>query len=164
MPFVGAFEWGRSPVGHPLRSGLRVSPWARVATGAAHHDELRLLILPRVAMPGVLGVEVGLAWTSTPVGWAASPEVLARVLEESPAAARLAVELPKARALPGRRPEERVVRMLPRLPTQASTVALVRALAETLTDRRMAVPPVPWVAQDRRVGCNAVVAAGETAA
>jgi hypothetical protein len=127
---------------------LRVSPWARM--GADSFDELRLLVLPRVAMPGVLGLEIGLGWGSTPVGLSASPEVLARVLEESPAAARLAVELPQLRAVPGRRPEERVVRMMPRVPTHAGTVALVRALAETLTDRRAAAPPRPFTAPDRR--------------
>jgi hypothetical protein len=129
---------------------LRVSPWARVVTGAPRPDELRLLILPRAPMPGVLGVEVGLAWASTPVGWAASPEVLARVLEESPAAARLARELPQARALPGRRPDERVVRVLPLAPTEACTVALVQELADKLTDRRAAVPQVAWTAEERR--------------
>jgi hypothetical protein len=133
-----------------LGTRLRVSPWARVGADSSHFDELRLLVLPRVAMPGVLGLEVGLGWGSTPAGPSASPEILARVLEESPAAARLAVELPKLRALPGRRPEERVVRMLPRLPTHACTVALVRALAEALTDRRTAAAAAPFAAQERR--------------
>ena len=40
---------------------LRVAPWARVPAGAAAPDELRLLVLPRAAMPGVLGIEVGVA-------------------------------------------------------------------------------------------------------
>jgi hypothetical protein len=143
-------------------SPLRVSPWARVVTGGAGHDELRLLILPRAAMPGVLGVEVGLAWASTPVGWAASPEVLARVLEESPAAARLARELPQSRALPGRRPDERVVRVLPLAPTEACTVALVQELADRLTDRRVSVPRVPWTGEERRE--SAIDAAPDRAA
>jgi hypothetical protein len=140
---------------------LRVSPWARV--GADSFDELRLLVLPRAAMPGVLGLEIGLGWGNTPAGLSASPEVLARVLEESPAAARLAVELPKLRAVPGRRPEERVVRMLPRFPTHAGTIALVRALAETLTDRRTASPPRPFTAPDRRK-VFAALPTGEAAA
>ena len=65
-------------------------------------------MLPRAAMPGVLGVEVGLAWSHTPVGWVGTPEVLARVLDGSAAAARLARELPAGASVPGRRPEERV--------------------------------------------------------
>ena len=108
---------------------LRVSPWARVPLDAEVPDELRLLVLPRAAMPGVTGIELGVAWNATPVGWAASPELLARVIEGSAAAARLARDLPAARALPGRRPDERVVRLLPRDPTRASAVALARELA-----------------------------------
>jgi hypothetical protein len=137
--------------------GLRVAPWARVvgddgrcAALGTCFDELRLLVMPRVAMPGVLGVEVGLAWASTPAGWVPSPEVLARVLEESPAAARLAIELPGARSTPGRRPQERVVRMLPRAPTADCTAALVRELADRLTDRRAAIPSLRYLAEERR--------------
>jgi hypothetical protein len=180
VPFQAraAARWLGRAFQHLKTAPLRVSPWARVGADSSRFrprpdrvgdvpsrfrprpdrvgdvpsrfDELRLLVLPRVAMPGVLGLEVGVGWGSTPVGVSASPEVLARVLEESPAAARLAVELPKLRALPGRRPEERVVRMLPRLPTHAATVALVRALAEALTDRRTSPPSRPFTAQDRR--------------
>ena len=62
-------------------------------------------------MPGVLGIELGLAWSATPVGWSGAPEVLARVLDGSAAAARLARELPGMRAVPGRRPDERVIRL-----------------------------------------------------
>jgi hypothetical protein len=119
---------------------LRVVPWARVVLGGCAIDELRLLVLPRAVMPGLVGVEVGQAWSNTPAGWAAAPEVLVRVLEESSAAVKLAQVLPRARALPGRRPDERVVRLSPRVATTAGTVALTRGLAEALSDRRVAVP------------------------
>jgi hypothetical protein len=119
-------------------SGVRVAPWARVAPDGIAADELRLLVVPRVAMPGFIGLEIGLAWNRTPVGWAAMPEVLARVLEGSAAAVKLAREVPGARTMPGRRPDERVVRLLPRLPSRSSTVALIHGLADALTDRRMA--------------------------
>jgi hypothetical protein len=128
---------------------LRVFPWARVPVQGADFDEVRLLVQPRIAMPGLLGLEVGIAWASTAGGPAASPEVLARVLEESPAAARLTSEFPLLRTVRGRRPEERVVRMLPRTPTHASTVALVRALAATLTDRRVSVESRPSAPERR---------------
>jgi hypothetical protein len=127
---------------------LRVSPWARVPLESDVPDELRLLVLPRAAMPGVLGIELGLAWSATPVGWASSPELLARVLDGSAAAAKLARALPSSRALPGRRPDERVVRLLPRAPTRASAVALARELAGCLTDRR--VTDGPWRGTERR--------------
>ena len=122
---------------------LRVAPWARVVLGGSTIDELRLLVLPRAAMPGLVGVEVGQAWSVTPGGWAATPEVLVRVLEESSAAMKLAQVLPRARALPGRRADERVVRLTPRAATRASTVALTRGLAEALADRRVVFPAQP---------------------
>ena len=123
---------------------LRVAPWARVVLGGSTIDELRLLVLPRVVMPGVVGIEIGRAWSTTPAGWAATPEVLVRVLEGSSAAAKLAQVLPRARSLPGRRADERVVRLRPRAGTRASTLALTRGLAEALTDRRAAAPARVW--------------------
>jgi hypothetical protein len=131
-------------------ASLRVAPWTRVLAGGSTADELRLLVLPRVVMPGVVGVEVGRAWSTTPVGWTSSPEVLVRVLDASSAAAKLALVVPGARTLPGRRPDERVLRLRPRRSTHAATVALTRRLAEALTDRRSAAPP-PWTDVERRV-------------
>jgi len=141
----GAAPW-LAPVYAQLRAmtSVRVAPWARFLSGGTAADELRLLVLPRVVMPGVVGVEVGCAWSTTPVGWAATPEVLVRVLDGSSAAAKLALVLPNARALPGRRPDERVVRLRPRASTRASTVALTRRLVEALTDRRAASTAPLW--------------------
>jgi hypothetical protein len=129
---------------------LRVAPWARVAAQPPGPDELRLLVLPRAAMPGLVGVEIGLAWSSTPVGWTARPEVLARVLEGTPAAAKLASELPSLRLVPGRRPDERVAVLPPRYPTRRGGISLARALAGALTDRRVSYPPRVWTAPERR--------------
>jgi hypothetical protein len=132
---------------------LRVSPWARIpeASPTLTPDELRLLVLPRAAMPGVLGVEVGLAWSHSPTGWVGTPEVLARVLDGSAAAARLARELPAVRVVPGRRPDERVTRLIPRAPTRGRTAALVRSLADALTDRRVVIGTASgWKGQERR--------------
>jgi hypothetical protein len=129
---------------------LRVAPWARVAAQPPGPDELRLLVLPRAALPGLVGVEIGLAWCSTPVGWTARPEVLARVIEGTPAAARLAAELPALRLVPGRRPDERVAVLPPRAPTRRGGIFLARALAGALTDRRVSYPPRIWTAPERR--------------
>jgi hypothetical protein len=129
-------------------ASLRASPWARVPADGMRPDELRLLVLPRAAMPGLVGVEIGLAWSQTPVGWASTPEVLARFLEGSAAAARLTRELPGARTVPGRRPDERVVRMLPRRPSRRHAAALVQALTEAFTDRRTEL--TPWAGSERR--------------
>jgi hypothetical protein len=141
-----------------LRSAqaLRVAPWARIADSGESQaaldsvDELRVLVLPRAAMPGVVGIELGLAWSSTPVGWTSSPEVLARVLDGSAAAAKLASETAGVRVVPGRRPNERVAVLVPRSPTRSGAVALVRAVAAALTDRRVAYPPKVWTAPERR--------------
>jgi hypothetical protein len=102
-------------------------------------------------MPGVAGIEVGLAWSSTPVGWSGAPEVLVRVLDGSPAAARLACAGSLGSTLPGRRPDEKVLRVSPRRRTPLGAVSVARAFADALTDRRVQVPPMSWTAPERRV-------------
>lgn len=129
---------------------LRAVPWGRVTVDGARVDELRLLVLPRAAMPGVAGIELGLAWSSTPVGWTGSPEVLVRVLDGSAAAARLARVGPLGDMLPGRRPDERVLRAVPRRGTPSGAVTLARAFAEALTDRRTEPGARTWTAPERR--------------
>ncbi len=133
---------------------LRVAPWARLALDGAI-DEVRILVLPRAAMPGLVGVEVGLSWSTTPVGWAPAPELLVRVLEGTSAAARLARltahRASKVSAVVGRRPDERVVRMTPRVPTVATAAALAQALAEQLADRRVAIGGAARVGLERRI-------------
>jgi hypothetical protein len=97
-------------------------------------------------MPGLVGLEIGLAWSSTPLGWVPTPEVLARVIDGSPAARRLTQTQSSssgsssARLLPGRNGDERVERLLPCAPTIRSVVSLTRRLAEAMTDRRKASP------------------------
>jgi hypothetical protein len=131
---------------------LRVAPWARVVVGGGGAlDELRLIVAPRASLPGFVGVELGLAWSPTPVGWASSPEVLVRVLDGSAASAKLARCLPGLPAVPGRRPEERVVRLLPVLPTRKDAVALTRGVAEALVDKRLpGAESWSWAGPERR--------------
>jgi len=146
-----AFPWfARAFRRMSAMSSLRVAPLARVRASGSPPDELRLSVLPRIAMPGLVSVEVGVAWSSTPVGWVATPEVLARVLEGSAAATKLTQSRPEARLLPGRRADERVERLLPRSPSMASAVALARQLADAMTDRRATLPRTPWTAPERR--------------
>jgi hypothetical protein len=130
---------------------VRVVPWARVVSEGSTADELRLLLLPRAAMPGLIGIEIGLAWHHTPVGWVATPEVLVRVLESSPAAAKLTRLVPGARSLPGRRPDERVRLFVAERSGIANAAALGLELAEALTDRRVEQPAEKWTAVERRV-------------
>ena len=136
--------------------GMRVVPWGRVVLGGAI-DELRLLLAPRASLPGFVGVELGLAWSATPVGWTHSPEVLVRVLDATPASARLARCAPGVRAVPGRRADERVVRLTPRTTTRGAVVALARALVEALADRRLAAGP-SWAGPERRRTAEAAAA------
>jgi hypothetical protein len=45
------------------------------------------------------------------------------------------------------------MRLVPRAPTRGHAAALVRSLADTLTDRRMVVPgkeAAPWKGEERR--------------
>jgi len=141
--------------------GLRVVPWARVIGGGTI-DELRLLLAPRAPLPGLLGVELAVAFCATPTGWAPYPEVLVRVLEATSASAQLARCAPAARSSPGRRPDERVIRLFPRAATRAGTVALARELSAALTDRRSAGAP-PWAGPERRRAAPRPPAAPATA-
>jgi hypothetical protein len=129
--------------------GLRVVPWARVGLGGTI-DELRLRALPHVAVPGVVGIEMGHAWSRTPVGWAPAPEVLVRVLDGSAAAAKIGQALPHARLVPGRRAQERVLSLAPAMPTGRACQALVRRAADLLTDRRVGSDSLPEGAPERR--------------
>jgi hypothetical protein len=131
--------------------GLRVVPWGRLALDGSI-DEVRILVLPRAALPGLVGVEIGLAWNRTPVGWASVPELLVRVLDASAAAAKLSqltVHL-KAALVVGRRPDERVARLSPRVPTVANAVALARVLGGEFTDRRTAAAGLARDGGERR--------------
>jgi hypothetical protein len=129
---------------------LGVAPWARVGPDGTTADELRLFVMPRATVPGFVALEVGLAWSSTPVCWVATPELLVRVREGSAAAAKLAHALPNIAAVPGRRPEERVRRLLPRRPTASSTVSLVHAVADLLRERRLAPADADRGPRERR--------------
>ncbi len=140
------------------REALRTVPWARVPVGHTEPDELRLMTLPRVAMPGLLAIEIGIAYGRTPTGYGATPEVLVRVQEGTAAAARMAALAPFARPVPGRRVDERVLRLEPRLPTKRGTLALVERLGRELVDRRLrlasSTPAPAWRGSERRLPRN----------
>jgi hypothetical protein len=112
---------------------LRVVPWARVPAGRTTVDELRLRVEPRAPMPGANGVELGFVLDSS---GASSPEVLVRVQTTSCASARIAALAPWAASVPGRTPEERVVRISPRWPSVRLAEKLTARMALALVDRR----------------------------
>jgi hypothetical protein len=99
-------------------------------------------------MPGLVGVEVGMASWRTPTGYGFTPEVLVRVHESSAAAARMTTLATFVRPVPGRLPEERVYRLVPRLPTEDGTLRLVRRLGRELADRRLLTDA--WEGEERR--------------
>src|SRR5262249_37337608 len=92
-----------APIHRALRTdeAIKIAPWGRVPTGADRADELRLLVVPRASMPGLTGIEIGLAWQRTANGYTPATEVLVRMHEATAAAARMSTLAPRARAPPG---------------------------------------------------------------
>jgi hypothetical protein len=129
---------------------LKVVPWARVPAGCATPDEVRVLVVPRAAMPGLVSIEVGLAWRRGMTSYAPTPGVLVRVHPSSAASARMTTLAPFARPVPGRNPDERVFRLGPRLPTRDGALLLVHRLARELEDRRVAAHAA-WDRAERRI-------------
>lgn len=128
---------------------LRAVPWGRVGLDGKI-DELRIRVLPQAPIPGVVGIEMGHAWSRTPVGWAPAPEVMVRVLEGSAASAKIGQSMPEARQGPGRRAQERVLRLIPEAPTDSACLRLVRRAVEILTDRRVGSNAARQVGTERR--------------
>jgi hypothetical protein len=140
---------------------VRASPWARLATDGSV-EELRLWVVPLAPAPGLVGIELGLAWNATPVGWSPGPELLVRVLEGSAAGSILAQAAPRVRPAIGRRREERVLRFTPSSPTRRAAIALTRTLASVLADRRAYPSKVAWAGRERRAPLAAAAQASET--
>lgn len=131
-------------------AGLETSFWGRTPTGMANLDELRLRAIPKVATPGLVGIELGVSYAATPNGYPGLPEVLVRVRAGSPAAERVASYTAAGRAFPGRTPDERVYSFRPTFPTARASAKLLLALASAFTDRR-AKNPGGWAGEERRL-------------
>jgi hypothetical protein len=108
---------------------FRAVPWARVPDDAHDPDELRLLVQPRDAVQGLVALEAGVEPERGIGGFVASPFVIVRTREGSEAQRRLPRELVWTR---GRRADERVAILKPKLPTLALTLSLVERLAAEL--------------------------------
>jgi hypothetical protein len=118
---------------------LKAVPWARVPRGGTTVEELRLRVVPRHPMPGLLALELGPA--------AEKLELLVRVRDESPAARKLSAcaeigARPErsSRAVPGRSADERVLSLEPPSPTVLAACRLVRDVSELLIERREPEP------------------------
>jgi hypothetical protein len=110
---------------------VEVYPLARVPRGAAEHDELRLLVLPKPAVAGFVALEAGLDFHQGILGLLPLPYVIVRVLENSAAAEALPKGLMWTR---GRSADERVAVLRPKVPTRKVTLELVKHLVRRLSD------------------------------
>jgi hypothetical protein len=115
--------------------GVRIVPRIRVPHGAMDADELRLLLAPRAPLRGFLGIEIGVTYALSTGARLAMPEVLVRFLEGSPCEQALAAVARSGRVTPGRKPEERVIALSPRLPTVHMTVEIAAALVMRVIDK-----------------------------
>ncbi len=136
------------------RADLRAKLYGRVLAGASRCDEARLRALPRRAMPGVRGLEVGVVEARTLTGFLPSAEVLVRVFDGSAAHARLEglrdPGLGPSVALPGRATDEKVLRFAPPSPSPEDLERLLAKLAAELRDRRGVKPGAPPARSPRR--------------
>jgi hypothetical protein len=114
-------------------SSLQVHPLGRIPTGSASHDELRLLVVPKRPVPGLVGIEVGVEYRAGTLGFLAVPFVLVRVLDGMPAADALPKGFLWTR---GRAADERVTVLRPRVPTKKLTAVLARDVAGLLSADR----------------------------
>jgi hypothetical protein len=143
---------------------LRVKLYGRMPKGESRWDEARLRAMPRGAMPGVRGFEVGVVEARTMTGFLPTPEVLVRVFDGSAAHTRLEgsrdESLATRSALPGREADEKVLRFVPAGADPKEVETLLLTLAAALQDRRGASPrtkkAAAWGGSERRApGKNA---------
>ncbi len=127
--------------------GMRAIGWGRLPLGSDQFDELRLLCTPKVPLRGLAGIEVGLVAAGGIGGCIYLPEVLVRVIDGSAAHEAFLEMMPGSRWVRGRRADERVASLRPRLPTLAMTAALTARLLE-----RAAEAKVSAFTKDRKRG------------
>jgi hypothetical protein len=111
---------------------LRAIAWAHAPEGGADFDEVRLLCVPRRALAGFAGVEIGLLPANGAGGRMDWPELLVRVNDGSPCQRALSEAMPDRRWVPGRRKNEKILWLRPTLPTAAMTAALARRVLSLL--------------------------------
>ncbi len=131
------------------KSGARVVPWGRVPVGRKKLDDLRLLVVPPTALPGLVGIEIAIAWLGSAGGFTPRFELFVRARDATAAAAKMSSLSRAVRIVTGRRPEERVYLLSPRDMTRASAIAIVDACTRELADRRVVVKDV-WTGSERR--------------
>jgi hypothetical protein len=125
----------------------RLVPRVRVPRGEVDADELRLVVLPARPIRGLRAIEVAFASVTGPGGHLLLPEVLLRCDEGTPCDEVASTLAPHARASQGRRIDERVLAVAPKLPDARTTASLVVALLERVSapapERPDAAAPSP---------------------
>lgn len=127
-------------------------PIARVREGSRSVDEVRLACSPRVRIKGLRAIELALA-TSVEAPEAPVPQVLVRFDDGSSAASKIAAIAPGMEIVVGRSPEEKVLRVTPRVPTARDAARLVARLLAQLEGRRATdrdEAPTPFRGEERR--------------
>ncbi len=134
--------------------GMRLVPRIRIPQGEVDPDELRLWVVPKLPMRGFSAIEIGVTYALGFGARVAMPEVLLRVVADSPCDEAVAAVSRKGRITPGRKPDERVIAFAPRLPTVRMTAEIAAALAMRVVDRealrRAAEPPPPPQAEPKK--------------
>jgi hypothetical protein len=133
------------------RSGARVVPWGRVPVGRKAVDDLRLLVLPDAALPGLVGIEVAVGWLGSAGGFTPRFELFVRARDATAAAGKMSSLSRSIRAVTGRRPEERVYLLSPRDMTRKSAISVVEACTRELVDRRV-IGENAFTGSERRKG------------
>lgn len=116
-------------------STARVVPRVRVPEGSADADELRLLVLPAQAARGLRAIELAMTYADGLGGFVAFPEILVRYQAQTDAEQAALTHASYGRILRGRRFDERVLVIAPKLPTPHLTIELVLALVAAFSDR-----------------------------
>ncbi|MEO8877615.1 MAG: hypothetical protein ABI461_18620, partial [Polyangiaceae bacterium] len=131
--------------------GTPVVPWGRIPVGRTDVDDLRLLIVPDAALPGLVGIEIAVGWLGCAGGFTPHYELFVRARDATPASAKMGSLSRVIRAVTGRGPEERVYLLEPRDSSRANTLALVWASLHELADRRLVVDAgAAWSGDERR--------------
>jgi len=113
---------------------LRLVPRIRIPQGEVDPDELRLMVVPRIPLRGFTAIEVGVTYALGVGARVAMPEVLLRVVAGSACDQAVAALSTHGRISPGRKPDERVIAISPRVPTVRSTMEITAALAIRVMD------------------------------
>jgi hypothetical protein len=130
---------------------IRMQLVARVPEGIDAPDEVRLEVSPIEPLPGLVAIEVACVAYRHLTGTAVFPEVLVRVTDGSHAHAKILSEEGARALVPGRKPGERVLLVVPDGRKVSAAASCVSRLAARLTDKRREAKPSVAVTKERRI-------------